>query len=588
MKKNTIAIAMALSCCFGGVEGVFAKATTSDKESSLKVTYPLASTEEGGVLKVTNKNDNRSFIIELPYSSLSLDPGEYEIVELQPPNGCLSNVNKTRMVRVEERKADTLNFYNGKLLPQQVPLHYYNRKPRDGDVLVDNALYTGVRIGEYYWMNSNMNHIEPSWIWWTALVGEAADYPITQQRIDLYLSQVRLNKDHFQIDVDEFRKYYGEYYEAFTLNYMNSYAKMYEGDGGNMELTGWRHARVKDFRQLFGMCPFHPGNNSEALGEHDVRFALSAKKGDNPLTNIVIPGDCGATYWFDSNYVSNMYGFNMMPGGARINKVADGQTTPWSTNLCGTNVNFDAVTGDLYHLFYTAKFRAEDGHISIHDAIDTGYNISYHWQNVRWNRMLTDEELGYKLYAVSSDTNIMDSQEWNILKSGEETPLLGRIKGNTEAIRSINIVQKEYPTDEVIPADYVELPHGYIRGFYVQHILSQKTRATSVTVEDVIRYATRVNDYAIPKPSIPSGIDDGNTIGESLKMSVYPNPVQDFVNIDTKEAINSIAVYSLAGVCLFSVKTDQPKVDVSHLSAGTYLLRIETQNGSFSNTILKK
>jgi hypothetical protein len=77
--------------------------------------------------------------------------------------------------------------------------------------------------------------------------------------------------------------------------------------------------------------------------------------------------------------------------------------------------------------------------------------------NVRWCRRLSDIELGYKLYINANQTDI-----------------------------------KKLDLDTPPPSGYKELPHGYVRGFYVQYILNSPK--STVTVSKIVDYARNVED----------------------------------------------------------------------------------------------
>ena len=76
--------------------------------------------------------------------------------------------------------------------------------------------------------------------------------------------------------------------------------------------------------------------------------------------------------------------------------------------------------------------------------------------NVRWCKPLSDKELGYRLYINAEKTDI-----------------------------------KKLGIDETEPAGYSELPHGYLRGFYVQYILDKPN--SKVTVADIVQYEKNVH-----------------------------------------------------------------------------------------------
>lgn len=169
------------------------------------------------------------------------------------------------------------------------------------------------------------------------------------------------------------------------------------------------------------------------------------------------------TYWFETKNVTNKYKFNLMPGGARLN--GDGR---WCNGLGPDEGCYnDGKKGDIYQLFYaaiSATVNPQDAlsikNVVIHDYVFTEPYHSYHLMNVRWCHLLTDNELGYKLYINSDLTDI-----------------------------------KKLDLDVALPNGYKELPHGYMRGFYVQYILDKPD--SKITVADIVRYARQVEDNLI-------------------------------------------------------------------------------------------
>lgn len=64
----------------------------------------------------------------------------------------------------------------------------------------------------------------------------------------------------------------------------------------------------------------------------------------------------------------------------------------------------------------------------------------------------------------------------------------------------------------------------------------------------------------------------------NAKISIYPNPAQDFVQIQTNEDITSIEVYNLLGKRVASALQGTKRVNVSNLSKGVYLLKIKSND----------
>lgn len=74
----------------------------------------------------------------------------------------------------------------------------------------------------------------------------------------------------------------------------------------------------------------------------------------------------------------------------------------------------------------------------------------------------------------------------------------------------------------------------------------------------------------------------------SAKISVYPNPAENFVKIQTNEDVTSIEVYNLLGKRVVSAMKDRKRVEVSNLPKGVYLLKIKNNNLVASKKIIIK
>lgn len=76
--------------------------------------------------------------------------------------------------------------------------------------------------------------------------------------------------------------------------------------------------------------------------------------------------------------------------------------------------------------------------------------------------------------------------------------------------------------------------------------------------------------------------------GEQLLVTeVYPNPVSDYLHINTTDwsHVELVEVFDLLGRVLLKTNASQePRVDISHFSSGVYILRITTDAG-LSNTV---
>ena len=67
---------------------------------------------------------------------------------------------------------------------------------------------------------------------------------------------------------------------------------------------------------------------------------------------------------------------------------------------------------------------------------------------------------------------------------------------------------------------------------------------------------------------------------DSVNFSYYPNPVKDNLNLSFNQEINNVSVVNLLGQEMISksLNGNEGKIDMSQLSAGTYLVRVTISN----------
>lgn len=87
------------------------------------------------------------------------------------------------------------------------------------------------------------------------------------------------------------------------------------------------------------------------------------------------------------------------------------------------------------------------------------------------------------------------------------------------------------------------------------------------------------------KISLNLDLRDDATDDNSVK--IYPNPVSDFLTIQSSLKVEKVSVYDISGKKINVVFTNN-KVDVKNLLQGSYLLIIETREGKTTKKFIKK
>ena len=83
-----------------------------------------------------------------------------------------------------------------------------------------------------------------------------------------------------------------------------------------------------------------------------------------------------------------------------------------------------------------------------------------------------------------------------------------------------------------------------------------------------------------------------NEYSHDTKVTVYPNPTNDKIYIVTEAEIEEVVVYTITGVIVGQLSTDNRQqtlsIDLSELNAGIYFIKINTEEGNIVKRIIKQ
>jgi hypothetical protein len=211
----------------------------------------------------------------------------------------------------------------------------------------------------------------------------------------------------------------------------------------------------------------------------------------------------------------------------------------------------------------------------LHDYPEIRSEKSVHWMPIRWCRQITNEELGYKLYI--NQTNFTDTRESLVaLKSKIQN-------GDPVIIKKLSLTESP-------GAGFIELPRGYLRGFYVQYVLDKPT--PEKTIAQLVDIALQ-NIYiwgANNSPALNSmtAIQAVSSESEFPGLSIYPNPVAHTLYLDFAEPITEVLLYNTSGKLVLKQTNVGSSVNVSYLAGGTYVLKLQIGDKSYTGKITKK
>ncbi|KQT23387.1 hypothetical protein ASG22_13520 [Chryseobacterium sp. Leaf405] len=80
---------------------------------------------------------------------------------------------------------------------------------------------------------------------------------------------------------------------------------------------------------------------------------------------------------------------------------------------------------------------------------------------------------------------------------------------------------------------------------------------------------------------------DETTVAKNEGISIYPNPVVDYLTIKSDKKVNKVEVFDMSGRNV-NAELNGEKVNVTDLSSGNYIINIETKEGKTSKKFIKK
>ncbi len=90
-------------------------------------------------------------------------------------------------------------------------------------------------------------------------------------------------------------------------------------------------------------------------------------------------------------------------------------------------------------------------------------------------------------------------------------------------------------------------------------------------------YSTDKRQWAVFVPAGTVGINEAHS---KVPFNVFPNPAENYINIETTADVKSIELFDHTGKVVMYNKAYQSRLDVSTMDTGMYFLRIEDEKGN--------
>ena len=154
---------------------------------------------------------------------------------------------------------------------------------------------------------------------------------------------------------------------------------------------------------------------------------------------------------------------------------------------------------------------------------------------------------------------------------------------NTNSIRNVDLSKQSKLDYLKTDSDYINIRNGSI-----ENELHLENELTTICVDDEQLNAV-TNQY--PNATVTTNCNlSTNNVLINTSIQVYPNPVEDLLEIKANTIIYEISLTDLVGKQLLTEKPNvlNHKLKLNHLKTGVYILKIKTLNGDFTKKIIKK
>ncbi len=254
------------------------------------------------------------------------------------------------------------------------------------------------------------------------------------------------------------------------------------------------------------------------------------------------------------------------------------------TNLSNLSIDNNQFTGSLPDEIGTLSnlsslFIFNNLLTNLPDLTSTNLSSGNFWTQ---NNYLTfaSIEPNYNLFNGSVDYSPQNN--WNVttylfeLNSGDNLIL----NATDLAVLDLGGINNRYQwfKNETAVTEITDNPEYSISSVSQSDIGTYYCEVTNINVPDLI---IRSNNISVTVDGI-SSIFNNSTI----KATIFPNPTNGVINIKTNEQIEKITILDISGKII--LETTNTEIDLSKQKTGTYFVKIETENGIFTEkTILK-
>ncbi|RZJ28854.1 MAG: T9SS type A sorting domain-containing protein, partial [Flavobacterium sp.] len=219
----------------------------------------------------------------------------------------------------------------------------------------------------------------------------------------------------------------------------------------------------------------------------------------------------------------------------------------------------------------------------------TGPEFTYDWNTYDQALLKVVVTLGGN--SFESNTIQIDSYAWAGLTIGFENSPNVSVDPNNG---NVNLCQGTSFTLEVF------MPYTNVKWFKDDVLIAGATSMQYVVTEPGSYYVIASPDFCPNSTSstqgLPIVVQIDTTCGLGVDeshatfLSCYPNPVRDIVSINSLSPTDEISIYDISGRKVYDAKPENntASIDLSALSSGTYILKVDSGSAHRISKIVKR
>lgn len=337
------------------------------------------------------------------------------------------------------------------------------------------------------------------------------------------------------------------------------------------------------------------------------QYYIAGSKNLNPVTPTSVS--------YNSNPVNND-GFILGINGANGNEV-------WRRELYTPNISLqdDKIFGlvkdsnsDIYlsGFYYrgTANDIATFGNYNFPLPLNTGYNPFVmklgSGGNVQWAKIAEslspNNNVGYRFmkgnlvingnelaFVKGSRSDIWGSFAMTRPQNDLADPLLIRFNKNDGTVLGTNEIQSNFGFQDELTSVAVDNDGNYIvGGFFHNQLFTDPADGINTLTATGNSGKSQFFVAKLAKSACSALSVEETAIEAGIK--IYPNPVQEILNINSKENLQAFEIYSSTGqlVTRGSLNSPQSSINTASLNTGVYYIKIKTAKATITEKFIKK